>query len=85
MDNAMQVITASIDDSVKEVYAIINGIKFTKKAESEMDAKIFVLFSLPEKVVEYLCKLEGTKVKVKSVGNSVEFSTDENLVIGLTL
>lgn len=85
MNNAMQVITASIDDSVKSVYAIINGIKFTKKTESELDAKVFVLFSLPETVVEKLCKTEASKIKVTSVENSVEFTTDENLVIGLTL
>ena len=85
MMNAMQVITNAIDNSVKEVYAIINGIKFTKKSETELDAKIFVLFSLPESIVEKLCKLEGTKLKVNSIQNSVEFTTDENLVIGLTL
>lgn len=83
--NAMEIITNSIDDSVKEVYAIINGIKLTKKTETELDAKIFVLFSLPESIVEKLCKLEGTKLKVNSIQNSVEFTTDENLVIGLTL
>lgn len=84
-NNAMQVIVDSIDDSVKNVYAIINGIKLTRKTESELDAKIFVLFRLPEKVVEYLCKLEASKMKVNSVKNSIEFTVNENLVIGLTL
>lgn len=83
--NAMQVITNCIDDSVKEVYAIINGIKFSKKSETELDAKIFVLFSLPEAIVEKLCKLEGSKVKTSAKNNSVEFTVEDDLVIGLTL
>ena len=82
---ALQLFMNSIDSSVKNVYAVIGGKKFSRKPSTAFQAKIFLLF-LPDEITRKLHKLDASSITVKSINNTVEFTVkDEDITLGLVL
>ena len=82
---AIQLFMNPIDSSVKNVYAVIDGKKFSRKPKTVFQAKIFLLF-LPDEITGKLHKLDASSITVKAMNNIVEFTVkDEDITLGLVL